>query len=141
MVRLVLALVFGFTFLAPARAQEAVPAEDARAVRAVIEAQLDAFRRDDAERAFALATPGIRAAFGDAASFMDMVKRSYAVVYRPSNVSFDEPVIFQGELVQPVRMSDAEGGAWLALYPMQKQPDGSWRTNGCQLARLAGTRT
>jgi hypothetical protein len=24
---------------------------------------------------------------------------------------------------------------------MQRQPDGSWRTNGCQLTRLAGTRT
>ena len=31
--------------------------------------------------------------------------------------------------------------AWLALYPMQRQPDGSWRTNGCQLVRRAGTET
>jgi len=40
-----------------------------------------------------------------------------------------------------VRLTDADGRAWIALYPMQRQPDGSWRTNGCQLARLAGTRT
>src|SRR6266568_3695810 len=56
-----------------APAQDAVPPEDARAVRAVIEAQLDAFRRDDAARAFSLATPGIRATFGDAETFMEMV--------------------------------------------------------------------
>ena len=41
-----------------------------------------------------------------------------------------------GELVQPVRMTDAEGRAWLALYSMEKQSDGSWRINGCQLGRL-----
>ena len=43
-----------------------------------------------------------------------------------------------GQVVQPVRMIDGEGRAWLALYPMQRQPDGSWRTNCCQLGRLAG---
>ena len=122
-------------------AQDAVPPEDARAVRAVIEAQLDAFRRDDAARAFSLATPGIRATFGDAETFMDMVRRSYAVVYRPSSVAFEAPLLIGGEVVQPVRLTDAEGRAWLALYPMQRQPDGSWRTNGCRLARLAGTQT
>jgi len=129
--------------LAPllACAQDAVPPEDARAVREVIEAQLDAFRRDDAVRAFSLATPGIRATFGDAETFMDMVRRSYAVVYRPKSVAFEAPLVIDGEVVQPVRLTDADGSAWIALYPMQRQPDGSWRTNGCQLARLAGTRT
>ena len=126
--------------LAPllACAQDAVPPEDARAVREVIEAQLDAFRRDDAARAFSLATPGIRAAFGDAETFMAMVRSSYAVVYRPTSVAFDAPLVIDGELVQPVRLTDAEGRAWLALYPMERQPDGSWRTNGCKLVRIAG---
>ena len=137
---LLLALLVTFTPLL-ACAQDAVPPEDARAVRAVIEAQLDAFRRDDAARAFSLATPGIRATFGDAETFMDMVRRSYAVVYRPRSVAFEPALVIDGELVQPVRLTDADGRAWIALYPMQRQPDGSWRTNGCQLARLAGTRT
>lgn len=129
--------------LAPlvATAQDAVPAADAQAVRAVIEAQLDAFRRDDAARAFSLATPGIRQAFGSAENFIAMVRGSYAAVYRPKSVAFDAPLVIDGELIQPVRLTDAEGRAWLALYPMQRQPDGSWRTNGCQLARLAGTET
>ena len=124
-----------------ARAQQAVAPEDARAVRAVIEAQLDAFRRDDAERAFSLATPGIRETFGSAENFMAMVKGAYAVVYRPRSVEFQAPMLADGELLQPVRFTDAEGRAWIAIYPMQRQPDGSWRTNGCQLARAAGTAT
>ncbi|MBI1942478.1 MAG: DUF4864 domain-containing protein [Betaproteobacteria bacterium] len=138
MTRFLSALLLALTPLT-APAQDAVPPEDARAVREVIEAQLDAFRRDDAARAFSLATPGIRATFGDAETFMEMVRRSYAVVYRPKSVTFEPPVAIDGELIQPVRLTDADGRAWLALYPMQRQPDGSWRTNGCQLARLAGT--
>jgi len=119
-------------------AQSAVSPEDARAVREVIEAQIDAFRKDDAARAFSLATPGIREKFGSPENFMDMVRRSYAVVYRPTSVAFAAPVAIDGQIVQRVRVTDAEGRAWLAVYPMQRQPDGSWRTNGCQLGRLSG---
>lgn len=56
--------------------QQPVPAAEAGAIRQVIEAQIAAFRRDDAEGAFALATPGIRAAFGTAANFLEMVRTS-----------------------------------------------------------------
>ena len=121
-----------------AQAQGAVPPGEARAVREVIEAQLDAFAKDDAARAFSLAAPGIREIFGSAEKFMDMVRSSYAVVYRPKSVLFEAPVLIDGQVVQPVRMTDAEGRGWIAIYPMQRQPDGSWRTNGCQLGRLAG---
>jgi hypothetical protein len=140
MIALLRALVLALVPLI-ASAQGAVPAADARAVRAVIEAQLDAFRRDDAARAFSLATPGIRETFGNAENFLAMVRASYAVVYRPKSVLFETPQLIDGELLQPVRLTDAEGRAWLAIYPMQRQPDGSWRTNGCQLARLPGTAT
>ena len=118
-----------------------MPPADARAVRAVIEAQLDAFRHDDAARAFALATPGVRETFRSAENFLAMVRASYAVVYRPKSVLFETPQFIGDQLIQPVRLTDAEGHGWIALYPMQLQPDGNWRTNGCQLARLAGTET
>jgi Domain of unknown function (DUF4864) len=121
-----------------AAAQSAVSPGDARAVREVIEAQLDAFKKDDAARAFSLATAAIRERFGSADNFLEMVRTSYAVVYRPRSVLFEAPVLIDGQVVQPVRMTDAEGRGWVALYPMQRQPDGSWRTNGCQLGRLAG---
>ena len=114
---------------------------DARAVRTIIEAQLDAFRKDDAARAFSYAAEGIRESFGSAERFIDMVRHSYPVVYRPGSVQFDPPLMIEGEVVQPVRMTDAEGRAWLAVYPMQRQPDGGWRINGCRLGRLAGRET
>ena len=140
MARLLRALCALLLAVAPllVAAQGAVSPEDARAVREVIEAQIDAFRKDDAARAFSLATPGIREKFGSPENFMDMVRSSYAVVYRPASVVFEAPVAIDGQILQPVRMTDAEGRAWLAVYPMQRQPDGSWRTNGCQLGRLSG---
>ena len=137
LVRALLALVLalGSPFAA---AQGALASSDAKAVREVIEAQLDAFRKDDAAKAFSLATPSIRETFGTAENFIAMVRGSYAVVYRPANVAFEAPVLLDGQVVQPVRLTDAQGRAWIALYPMQRQPDGSWKTNGCQLARVPG---
>lgn len=118
-------------------AAEVVPS-DALAIRAVITEQLDAFQRDDAPRALALATTSIRAQFVTPERFINMVRTSYPVVYRPKSVLFEKPVVVEGEVIQPVRMTDAEGRAWVALYPMQRQADGAWRINGCQLARAPG---
>jgi len=128
--------------LAPtlARAQTISDA-DARAVRRVIEAQLDAFKRDDARRAFSYAAPGIRDAFGTAEKFMAMVREQYAVVYRPRSVSFEAPLMAGEDLVQPVHLTDGDGHAWMAIYPMVKLPDGTWRINGCHLAPLPARET
>lgn len=115
-----------------------VSADDSAAIRAVVREQLEAFARDDAARAFSLATPGIRARFGTPEAFLEMVRTAYPVVYRPRSVEFDASVIIEGEVMQPVRMIDAQGMAWIALYPMERQADGKWRINGCQLARLTG---
>ena len=115
-----------------------VSTADAAAIRAVVSQQLDAFARDDARRAFGLATNGIRARFGTAEAFLAMVRADYPVVYRPRQVEFEKPVVIEGEIMQPVRMTDADGAAWMALYPMQRQANGTWRINGCQLARLGG---
>src|SRR6185295_18889966 len=120
---------------------QSVSAADARAVRTVIEAQLEAFRRDDAPRAFSYAAPGIRNAFGTAEKFMAMVREQYAVVYRPRSVSFEAPLMAGEDLVQPVHLIDGDGHAWMAIYPMVKLPDGTWRINGCHLARLPARET
>ena len=134
---LFLALILGLS--ASARAEE-VSKADAAAIRAVISEQLDAFAKDDGPRAFSLATAGIQATFGTAEKFMEMVRSQYQVVYRPKSVQFQAPEIVDGEVVQPVRMIDAAGGVWLAIYPMLRE-GGRWRTNGCLLHRLPGVQT
>lgn len=121
----------------PLRAAD-VAAADASAIRSLIEAQLAAFRADDAERAFSYASPAIRTQFGDAATFMTMVRSGYPVVYRPATVAFLLPEAVDGQLIQRVRMTDASGAAWLAIYSMQRQADKSWRINGCVVTRDNG---
>jgi hypothetical protein len=115
-----------------------VATADAKEVRGVIQAQLDALAADDAARAFALAAPGIRDLFGDADRFVAMVRSTYPAVYRPTAVTFLPPQRDGADLTQPVRLTDGNGGLWLALYHMQRQPDKSWRISGCELAELQG---
>ena len=106
--------------------------DDARAVRAVIEAQLDAFKRDDAKGAFSYATPSIRSMFETPDNFLRMVKAQYPMVYRPTGVAFGEARMIDGQLTQTVVFTDSENQRWLALYPMERLTDGkTWRIDGC----------
>lgn len=127
--------------LVPALAWGEAPVRsaDLAEIRAVINRQIDAFRRDDARGAFALASPGVQQAFGSAERFLDAVRGSYRPVYRPSAVEFLELVTLGVDVVQPVKVTDHRGAVWLAYYAMQRQPDGSWRTSGCRLVPPART--
>jgi hypothetical protein len=120
----------------PALAQPLAP-QDAREVRKVIEAQLDAFKRDDAVRAFSYATAGIRSIFETPENFLQMVRAQYPVVYRPKSVDFGEARVIDGQLTQTVVFTDAQNRRWLALYPMERLVDGTtWRIDGCILERI-----
>ncbi|HZT19518.1 MAG TPA: DUF4864 domain-containing protein [Dongiaceae bacterium] len=109
--------------------------QDAAAIRAVISDQLGAFRRDDGTAAFADASPAIQGIFGDPETFMRMVRTAYQPVYRASGVEFRGLAVVGGRLIQQVYMVGPDGVAVLADYEMQRQPDGSWRINGCSIAR------
>jgi len=134
----VLCLVLPFLALG---ADARVSAGDARAIRAVIRGQLDAFAHEDGAKAFSYASADIREQFGDAETFMEMVRSSYPVVYRPASVDFLPPTALAGEVLQQVRMADGAGRLWLARYHMEKQKDGAWRIAGCDLGPTGGTAT
>ena len=128
--------------LLPQRAgAEAVVAADAKAVRAVVETQLAAFAADDAQRAFAQASPSIQQMFGDPELFLTMVRTGYPVVYRPASVRFLAPVWVEGTLLQGVHMTDAVGALWVAVYQLERQPDKSWRIAGCTVQAASGKLT
>jgi hypothetical protein len=106
-------------------------ARDARAIRAVIEAQLDAMAADDEARAFSFASPSIRMQFDDASSFMTMVRQGYPMLIGPIETLFSQPRTVEEDAMQVVRLRDRDGRPWLATYDLQRQPDGTWRINGC----------
>jgi hypothetical protein len=113
----------------------AVGSSDAAAIRAVISHQLGAFLKDDQTAAFADASPTIQQIFHDPETFMRMVRTAYQPVYRASGVEFRELGPIDGRLVQRVYMVGPDGIAVIADYEMQRQPDGSWRINGCSIER------
>ncbi|MFP6741955.1 MAG: DUF4864 domain-containing protein [Alphaproteobacteria bacterium] len=109
---------------------------DRQAIQAVIADQLDAFQRDDGAAAFAQATPDIQAHFRTAANFMRMVREAYQPVYRPRQVEFRDVIDFHGAPAERVYLIGPDGVPVIALYPMERQPDGHWRINGCYLLRV-----
>src|SRR4051794_37276166 len=116
-------------------AVDRVTSDDAAEIRAVIHRQIDAFKRDDAQGAFALVTPSVKQAFHTPEKFLDVVRMAYRAMYRPAAVVFLDMLVMGGEVVQQVQLTDRSGLVWVAYYSMQRQRDGSWRTNGCHLTQ------
>jgi len=106
---------------------------DSQSIRDVIQSQVDAFRRDDGDAAFGLATPEIQHMFGTSEIFMDMVRQGYQPVYRPRVFDFAEIVTLNGQPTQKVRVIGPDGRPVTAFYPMRRLPDGTWRIDGCYL--------
>jgi hypothetical protein len=118
---------------ANARAED-LTASEAQHVRAVILAQLKAFADDDAERAFATATPEVRKAIGNSSLFLALVRGNYPMVYRPVAFGFLPPQQEAGHVVQMVTLRDQDNKTWLAVFSLERQPEGTWRIAGCVVA-------
>ena len=115
------------------------PIKDAQLVRSVIEAQLAAFAKDDATKAFSFAAPNIRSSLKSADKFMAMVRASYPVVYRPASTLFLPAQVDGMQALQKVQMSDAKGEAWIAVYTLEKQKNKAWRITGCLVVENKGS--
>ena len=103
------------------------------AIKKVISAQLAALRRGQGERAFGFASDGIRAQFGDADAFLNMVRTSYAALLEARYTEFLEGAVIDGVIVQPLRLVAPDNTVRVALYTMQRHR-GGWRINGCTIA-------
>ena len=115
----------------------AARADDIAAAQKVIRAQEQAFSRDDAAAAYSHAAPAIQKMFPHPEMFMAMVRGSYAPVYRHKSFEFGEARVADGRIAQRVRIVDAEGVPWEALYTLELQPDGSVKISGCVLLKAS----
>lgn len=112
---------------------DGLPPADWREIRSVVEHQREALIAGEADRAFAYASRGIRDQFGDADTFMTMVRRSYAPLIDARDAVLLEGAVIDGQVIQPLRLVLPDNTVLIALYPMVKER-GAWRTNGCVLA-------
>ena len=118
-----------------AQADEPVAPADAVAIQQVIQSQMNAFKVDDWNAAFAYASPSIQTKFESPQVFSQMVTQAYQPVYRPRGVEFRDVKSGQFGPTQEVFVVGPDGLSYLAYYTMERQPDGSWRISGCYLVR------
>jgi hypothetical protein len=105
--------------------------------RAIVERQFDAFARDDAQGAYALADPAIKEMFVDADRFMAMVRKDYAPVYRHRSVEFGDFSQSGDEASLQATLVDNDNVEWTALYSFRRQENGDWLISGCVLVKSA----
>lgn len=114
---------------------EPVPAAERTAIHGTIQRQLDALARDDGATAFSFAAPAIQRMFGTPENFLHMVHAAYAGLVRPRSVRFVATELVGGEVTQKVLVVTSDGQPIVALFLMDRQPDGQWKILGCVLGR------
>lgn len=107
--------------------------DDATAIHAVVQSQLDALAEDDAVSAFALATPATRIQIGSPDNFLRLIKEQYSPIYRHQRALFSKPEVVNGDTIQMVRLTDGDSHVWLAIFRMQRESGDGWKIDGCQL--------
>jgi hypothetical protein len=115
----------------------ALAAEESAAARsqAIIERQFEAFARDDAEAAYALADPTIKEMFVDPDRFLAMVRDRYAPVYRHRSVEFGDFAESGDDASLTATIVDANNVVWTALYSLRREANGDWLISGCVLVQ------
>jgi len=131
---LVALVVAGFAFTGAARA-ESLGEGDRATIKSLITGQIEAFQRDDGPAAYGFASPTIHSYFPSVDAFMAMVKSGYQPVYRPQSVTFGQIVETDRGVLQQVFVTGPDGKNYVAIYSMERQPDGTWKINGCSLAQ------
>jgi Domain of unknown function (DUF4864) len=107
--------------------------------RAIIERQFEAFARDDAGAAYALADPTIKEKFVDADHFLAMVRELYPPVYRHRSVEFGAFTESGDEASLRSTLVDDDSVVWTALYSLRREPNGDWLISGCILVKSEGS--
>ncbi|KPQ07156.1 MAG: hypothetical protein HLUCCA12_07290 [Rhodobacteraceae bacterium HLUCCA12] len=112
-------------------------AQEGGAIERVISDQIAAFQDDDMAAAFDFASPTIRALFGTAERFGQMVRQGYPMVHRPDSVRFLERSERGGLWLQRVLIADRGGRLHLLEYQMIES-DSGFLINGVRLLEPDG---
>jgi hypothetical protein len=108
--------------------------DDWAAIKALISGQLAALKAGDGTKAFGYASPGIRHQFGNADKFLEMVRTSYGPLLASRYSEFLEGAVIDGRVIQPLRVVGPDNTVLVALYTIERQPEGGWKIAGCILA-------
>jgi hypothetical protein len=131
-------MIAALVLLAASTPSGALEAADRAALRNMVEQQIEAFRRDDADAAYAFASPGLQSLFSTPERFLKMVREGYGPVHRARSYTFgpDRDTLAGPDL--SLRIQDGDGVDWDAVYSFERTPEGAWRISGCRLVKAPG---
>jgi hypothetical protein len=116
---------------APAIAHQAGSME----AQAIIQRQLDAFKKNDADSAFSLASPGLKETYSNPHNFMDSVRSGETPFFKRRMVEYHDFVTSGDDAAQSVVLVDDDSSVWTVVYKLSRQPDGSWLIDGVVLVK------
>ena len=128
-----IALAFTVGLALPAAAE--LGETDRATIKGLIAGQIEAFQADDGAAAYGFASPMIHTYFPTVEQFMEMVRSGYQPVYRPQSITFGPLIDSQAGPLQKVFLTGPDGLNYVAVYSLQRQPDGTWLINGCTILR------
>lgn len=102
----------------------------------VIRSQIDAFNKDDTQKAFEFAAPTIKNVFGDHQRFGVMVRQGYPMVVRQKAITFQGAQVDGLMAMQDVMIEDMSGDLHLLRYGMILL-DGEWKIASVEILRAA----
>ncbi len=110
-------------------------------IESAVRGQIQALAARDAGRAFDHPTPALQGYFADPRTFLQTLAQQVQPMVQAERFAFagiDRDAV---GAVQKVLLTGREGHQWLAEFKVQRQPDGSWRINGCQVEAARGQQT
>jgi hypothetical protein len=105
------------------------------AARALIERQLSAFERGDADGAFEATGPELKASFATSGNFMDAVRANYTPFFHHRVTEFGLFAQAGDEAAQGLTLVDDDSNVWSVVYKLGRQPNGAWLIEGVLLIK------
>ncbi len=122
--------------VAPPTWKPATSAQRSQAA-AAIRAQLDAFKRDDWEKAATFQSQGLRRNFGTTAQFRAIIETNYPQFAKYKSITFDAARAVGDNVEMQIRLTGQDGVKLRAVYLMVKER-GGYRVAGVQGGVLGG---
>ena len=101
----------------------------------IITQQIEAFKIEDAEKAYSFAAPYIKLRFDNSDVFMKMVKENYEPVSNPKDFYFLKSKIVNGEIYHQVQLISQSNKIYIATYSLTLTGN-DWKISGCALSLM-----
>ena len=109
--------------------------EDFDITKKIISQQLEAFKVNDASKAYSFAAPFIKMRFEDPESFMSMVKDNYEPISNAKDFYFLKFKINNGNIYHQLQVISKSNQSYMATYSLIFIED-EWKISGCALSLM-----